>query len=177
MRSRRSEAAFGMLVRSSVVPSSPSTSPRFRASWTALPDAVSSSIADGENLPPSYTPTTMQPVRCCARLSTFTKNSIKRSRRSTLRSDACGLRDAAREHAKDFAVERVAEHLVFVARVDVRIDVDLDEIDAVVDLLQIGAVQPAADQVGGPYSRVDHLLGRLAYGHCFGLAVDQLLIL
>src|SRR5204862_7698068 len=73
-----------------------------------------------------------------------------RSWRSTLRSAASSLRDAAREHAEDFAVERLAQHLVFVARVDVRIAVDLDEIDAVLDLLQIGAVQAAADQVGGP---------------------------
>src|SRR3954469_23772870 len=92
------------------------------------------------------------------------------------RTPSNGLRDAAREHAKDFAVERLAEHHVFVARVDVRVDVDLDEIDAVLDLLEIRAVQAAADQVGGPYSRVDNLLGRLADGHRFGLAFDGLLL-
>src|SRR5205814_5459917 len=54
----------------------------------------------------------------------------KRLRRWTLRS-ACSLPYAAREHAKDFTVEQLAHHLVFVARVDVRVDVDLDEIDAV----------------------------------------------
>lgn len=37
-------------------------------------------------------------------------------------------------------------------------------IDAVLDLLEIGAVQAAADQVGGPHSRVDHLLGCLTGG-------------
>src|SRR3954470_15886026 len=67
------------------------------------------------------------------------------------RSAPRSLRDAAREHAKHFAVERLAQHLVLDARVDVRVDVDFDEIDAVLDLLEIGAVEPAADQVGGPY--------------------------
>src|SRR5438045_4148750 len=185
-----------MLVRSSVVPSSSSRSPRLRASLTAWPDAVSSSIAEGESLPPSYTPTTMQPVRCFSRLPPFTTNSMKpsleylraarsgvrarggpsHSRRSAFRGAACSLRDAAREHAKNFAVERLAQHLVFVARVDVRVDVDLDEIDAILDLLEIGAVQAAADQVGGPYSRVDHLLGCLTDCHRFGLTLDQLLL-
>src|SRR5206468_5272604 len=106
--------------------------------------------AEGESLPPSYTPTTMQPVGCLSRLSPFTTNSMKPSRRWALGTAACSLRDAAREHAKHFAVERLAQHLVFVARVDVRVAVDLDEIDAVLDLLEIGAVQAAADQVGGP---------------------------
>src|SRR5689334_8198660 len=115
----------------------------------------------------------MQPVRCSSRLLLFATNSMKRSRRS-LPSDACSLRDAARKDAKYFAVEHLAQHLVFVAGVDVGIDVDLDEIDAVPDLLEIGAVQAAAYQVGGPYSRVDHLFGCLADGHRFGLAVDQL---
>src|SRR5205085_3047054 len=96
----------------------------------------------------------------------------KRLRRWTLRS-ACSLPYAAREHAKDFTVEQLAHHLVFVARVDVRVDVDLDEIDAVLDLLEIGAVQAAADEVGGPHSRADHPLGCLADGHRFGLAFDQ----
>src|SRR5256714_6091927 len=146
------------------------------ASLRAWLDAVSSSIAEGESLPSSYTPTTMQPVRCFSRLPPFTTNCMKPSRDWALRSAACSLRDAAREHAKDFAVERLAQHLVFVARVDVRVDVDLDEIDAVVDLLEIGAVQAAADQVGGSYRRVDHPLGCLADGHRFGLALDHLLL-
>src|SRR5438067_6021528 len=167
---------FGILVRSSTVPSSPSRSPRLRASLRARPDAPSSSIAEGESLPPSYTPTTMQPVRCLARLSPFRTNSMKRSRRSTLRSAVCSLGDAAREHAKDFAVERRAQHLVFVACVDVRVDVHFDEIDAVLDLLDIGAIKAAADQVRGPYGRVDHLLGCLADGHRDGLALDRVLL-
>src|SRR3954469_6062108 len=87
-----------------------------------------------------------------------------------------GLRDAARENAKDFPVERLAEHLVFIAGVDVRVDVDFDEIDAVLDLLEIDAVQAAADQVGGPYSRIDHLLRCLADGHRYGLALDRLFL-
>src|SRR5438105_12545928 len=106
----------------------------------------------------------MQPVRCFPELPPLTLNSMKLS----------SLRDAAREHAKDFAVERLAQHLVFVARVDVRVAVDLDEIDAVLDLLEIDAVQAAADQVAGPHSPVDHLLGYLPDGHRFGLALDQL---
>jgi hypothetical protein len=44
-----------------------------------------------------------------------------------LRSTACCLGDAAREHPEDFAVKGLAQDLVFVARVDVRVDVDLDQ--------------------------------------------------
>src|SRR4051812_15403180 len=99
--------------------------------------------------------------------------AASRGFRRSRRTPSNGLGDAAREHAKDFAVERLAEHLVFVARVDVRVDVDFDEIDAVLDLLEIDAVQTAADQVGGPYSRIDHLLRYLANGHRYGLAFDR----
>src|SRR4051794_24474159 len=172
--STRSDAAPGTLESSRVVPSSPWRSPRLRVSVSAWPDTRSSSIAEGESLPPSYTPTTMQPVRCLSRLSPFTKNCMNRSRRSTLRRAARSLRDAARERAKDFAIERLAQHLVFVARVDVRVDVDFNEIDAVLDLLQIGAVKAATDQVGGPYRCVDHHLGCLADGQRFGLAFGHL---
>src|SRR6185437_4778236 len=119
----------------------------------------------------------MQPVRCFARLPPVATNSMKRSRRSTLRSAACCLRDTACEHAKHFTVERLAQHLVFVARVDVRVDVDLDHIDAVLDLLEIGAVEAAANQVGGPYCRVDHLFGCLADSHRFSLALHHRLAL
>src|SRR5689334_15881910 len=118
----------------------------------------------------------MQPVCCCSRLPPFTTNSMERSRRRALRSTAYSLRDAAREYAEDFAIERVAEHLVFVTRVDVRVDVDLDEIDAVLHLLQIGAVEAASDQVRGAQSRGDHLLGCLADGQRFRLALNQLLL-
>src|SRR3954469_11961168 len=102
--------------------------------------------------------------------------AASRGFRRSRRTPSNCLRDAAREHAKDFAVERLAEHLVFVARVDVRVDVDFDEIDAVLDLLEIGAVQAAADQVRGPYGRVDHVLGCLADGHRYGLALDGLFL-
>src|SRR5947207_12108805 len=98
--------------------------------------------------------------------------AASRGFRRLRRTPSNALGNAAREHANDFAVERLAEHLVFVARVDVRVDVDFNQIDAVADLLEVGAVQAAADQVGGPYGRVDHLLGCLADGLCFGLALD-----
>src|SRR2546423_8653132 len=142
-----------MLVRSSVVPSSPSRSPRLRASLTAWPDAVSSSIAEGESLGPSYTPTTMQPVRCFSRLPALTLNSMPGRAASS-------LRDAAREHAKDFAVERFAQHPVFDPRVDVRVAVDLDEIEAGVDPLPAHSLQAPAGPVGGGPSAVDPLLAR-----------------
>src|SRR5690348_9495403 len=161
-RSTRSAAAFATPGRSSVVPSSPSRSPRPRASLTALSDAASSSIAADASLPLAYTPTTRQPVRCSTRLPLRTTNSMSRSGRRASCSVRSGLRDAAREDAKDLPVQRSAEHLVFVAGVDVRVDVDFDEIHAVLDLLQVDAVQAPADQAGGAHRHVDHLLGHLA---------------
>src|SRR4051812_19739068 len=148
---------------SSVVPDSPSRSPRPSTLRRAWPDAASSSIADGESLPPSYTPTTMQPVRCVPSLPALALNSTS------------PLRDAAREHAKNFAIQCLAQHLVFVARVEVGIAVDLDEVHVAVDLLEVHSVEAAAHQVGGAHCHVDDLLGRLAHRHRLGLAFDHLL--
>src|SRR5689334_18762537 len=114
-------------------------------------DAVSSSTAGGESFRPSYTPTTMQPVRCFAMFPALMLNST---------SSLC---DAPREHAEDFPVERVAHGLVLDARIDVRIAVDLDEIEAVLHLLDVHAVKAASDEVGGAHGKLDHLLGRLAH--------------
>jgi hypothetical protein len=104
-------------------------------------------IAEGESSPPSYTPTTLQPVLYCSALprvrqipSIVTLPDVAQRRLQPPRSGARtrqGLRDRAPRRAPGLR-----------CRVDVGVDVDFDEIDAVLDLLEIGAVEAAADQVG-----------------------------
>src|SRR6185312_1259691 len=175
-RSTRSATMFALAGRSNVMPSSSSRSPRLKASLMTPFEASSSAIAEAESLPPSYTPTTMQPARCSTTLPLCMANFMQRSGRRSVCSVRAGLRDAAREDAKDFPVQRSAEHLILVAGVDVGVDVDFDEIHAVLDLLQVDAVQAPADQAGGSHGRIDDLLGHLADGHCLGLALDQLFL-
>src|SRR5690242_2366323 len=105
----------------------------------------------------------MQPVRCLPRLPASTSNSTS------------SLRDAPREHAEDFTVERVTQRLVLDPRVDVRVAVDLDEVHAILDLLEVHAVEAAADEVGGAHGEVDHPAGRLADGERGRIALDELL--
>src|SRR5205807_6838873 len=101
-RSTRWAVTPGTPGRMSVVPSLPSRS-RLTMPLSAWPDAVSSAAAAGESLRPSYTPTTMQPVRSFAGLPLLTLNS----------TSASLLGDAAREDAENFTVERIAQYLVF----------------------------------------------------------------
>src|SRR5690606_2637740 len=67
--------------------------------------------------------------------------------------------EAVAKGPHDRVVELVSEELVLVSRVDAGVVVDLDDIRLFVDLLEIHAVQPGSNEVGGAQRRLHDGLG------------------
>src|SRR3954466_13151329 len=91
---------------------------------------------------------------------------MKRSGRTrgSCREGERTLADPAQEYAHDLAVKRVLQHLVLAAGFDARVVVDLDDVAALADELEVDAIEPVADQVGGAQRRIDHDARRFTYG-------------
>src|SRR5690348_6560552 len=85
--------------------------------------------------------------------------------------------DALQENAHDLPVKGIFKYAIFVARIHIRVVVDLYHIELVADLLKVNSVKSVTDEICGSQRNRDQLLGSLVERNSLGSSLAQFVLL